>query len=118
MSPRRLAVLLARLPPESATMTALRNRLTEAELTEQAERGEPEKGRWSQLEQLVAMTVDAVRRLEYVTVAANSDSKSRRPAPPDPVRRPGAKPRPFRPKPSPQAMDLLARMLNGGDTAP
>ena len=79
---RRMRVLLQGLPPESATMTALRNGMSDEELAEQAEKGEPEKARWSQLEQLTATLVDAVRRLEYVTILANSDGKSRKPPPP------------------------------------
>ena len=74
-------------------MTALRNELTPIQLAEQADRGEPEKGRWSQQEQLTAALVDAVRRLEWVLICVNVDKKSKRPDPPEPMRRPGAGPR-------------------------
>jgi hypothetical protein len=92
MTSRRLRVLLENLPPESATWTALRNSMSDEELAEQAEKGEPEKARWSQMEQLLAAVVDGLRRVEYVLILANSDSKARKPDPPEPVRRPGAKP--------------------------
>jgi len=96
MTWRRLRVLIQHLPPESATWTALRNGLSDEELAEQAEKGEPEKGRWSQLEQLIAANLDAARRIEYVLICANTESKAKRPKAPEPVRRPGSKP--LRPK--------------------
>jgi hypothetical protein len=95
-------------------MTALRNAMSDEDLAEQAERGEPEMGRWSQLEQLVAGLADAVRRLEYVTILVNSDSKSRRPDPPEPIRRPGAKPRKARPRLSEAHAEQLFGLINGG----
>ncbi|MFK0182296.1 hypothetical protein ACIQVR_40800 [Streptomyces xanthochromogenes] len=114
MTSRRLRVLLQHLPPESATMTALRNELTDEELAEQADRGEPEKGRWSQQEQLLAAIADAVRNLGYITVLANSDGKGRKPTPPEPIRRPGAKaPRP-KAALSDEAAERLFRLINGG----
>jgi hypothetical protein len=114
MSWRRLRVLIQHLPPESATMTALRNSLPEEELAEQADKGEPEKSRWSQLEQLVAGLLDATRRVEYVLILANSDGNSRKPDPPEPVRRPGAKPR--RPKIAitDEGAEFLFQLINGG----
>ena len=63
MSWRRLRVLIQHLPPESATWTALRNELSPAELAAQAEKGRPELGRWSQLEQLIAANDYATRRV-------------------------------------------------------
>ncbi|MEV7975454.1 hypothetical protein [Streptomyces sp. NPDC086519] len=90
-------MLIQHLPPESATWTALRNGLSDEELAEQAGKGEPEKGRWSQLEQLLAANLDATRRVEYVLICANTDKKSKRPDPPKPTPRPGSKP--VRPKP-------------------
>jgi hypothetical protein len=117
MTTRRLRVLIQHLPPESATMTALRNAMTEEELAEQAEKGEPERARWSQLEQLTAATVDAVRRVEYVLTLANLSSKARKPAAPEPLRRPGAQARRPRPQLSEASADMLARFLNGGAAA-
>lgn len=95
-------------------MTALRNLLTDEELVEQAEKGEPEKGRWSQLEQLTASVLDAVRRLEYVTICANTEKKRDQPDPPEPTRRPGAKPPKPKPKLSKQATERLFQLINGG----
>ena len=96
MSWRRLRVLIHHLPPESATWTALRNALTDEELAEQADEGEPEKDRWSKAEQLLAAVADRLARVEHVLICANTDKKSKRPQPPEPIRRPGA--RPPRPK--------------------
>lgn len=113
MSWRRLRILIQHLPSESHTMTALRNQLTDEELAEQADRGEPEKGRWSQLEQLTASLVDATRRVEYVLICANSE-KSKWPKPPEPIARPGAKARKPKPAMSDAAAETLFRMINGG----
>lgn len=114
MSWRRLRILIQHLPPESATWTALRNAMTDDELAEQADKGEPEKGRWSSLEQLVATVADRLARVEYVLVCANTDKKSRRPDPPEPIRRPGAKPRRPRPKLSEAGANTLFKLINGG----
>ncbi|MFE9003074.1 hypothetical protein ACFYOY_13175 [Streptomyces sp. NPDC007875] len=114
LSWRRLRVLIQHLPPESATMTALRNDLTDEELAEQAEHGDPEKGRWSQVEQLLALIADRVARLEYVTILANSDSKGKKPTPPEPIARPGAKPRKPKPKLSDSSAEVLFQLINGG----
>ena len=114
MSWRRLRILIQHLPPESATWTALRNAMSEEELAEQADKGEPEKARWSQLEQLVAAVADRLARVEHVLICANTDSKAKRPQPPEPIRRPGARP----PKPkatlTDAGADVLFRLINGG----
>ena len=93
-------------------MTALRNELSDEELAEQAEGGEPEKGRWSQVEQLLAVVADRVARVEYVLICANTEKKRDRPQAPEPLRRPGAKP--LRPKPTltENNADRLWSMLN------
>src|SRR5690349_20910964 len=114
MSWRRLRVLIQHLPPESHTMTALRNSLDDDELAEQADQGEPETARWSQLEQLTAAGVDALRRLEYITVLANLGENARRPDPPEPIARPGAKARRPRPKLNPAQNEALFQLINGG----
>ena len=114
MSWRRLRIIVQHLPPESATMTALRNSLSDEELTEQAENGAPERGRWSQLEQLVASLLDAVRRLEYITICANTEKKSQRPELPEPTARPGAKARKPTPPISDAAAERLFQLINGG----
>ena len=114
MSWRRLRVLIQHLPPESATWTALRNAMSPQELAAQAEKGEPEKGRWSQEEQLLASAVDAIRRLEWVLLCSNIEKKSQRPDPPEPMRRPGAAPLKKTAKLTDKSADRLFELLQGG----
>ncbi|WP_405941629.1 hypothetical protein [Streptomyces sp. NBC_00207] len=95
-------------------MTALRNAMPEEELDEQAERGQPERGRWSQSELLLASAIDALRRVEYVLICANTDSKAKRPAPPEPIARPGVKPRKAKPVLTETGAHKLFELINGG----
>ena len=95
-------------------MTALRNELTPMELAAQADKGEPEKGRWSQLEQLIAANYDAIRRLEWVLLCVNSEKKSKRPDPPEPMRRPGAGPRKTKAQLTNKSANTLFELLQGG----
>jgi len=112
---RWLRVFIQHLPPESHTMTALRNSLTDEELAEHAEKGEPEKGRWSQTEQLIAVVADRVAELTYAFSLANTDSKSaRKPKAPDPIRRPGAKVRKPKQDMTDAQADTLFQLINGG----
>lgn len=113
MSWRRLRVLIQHLPPESHTMTALRNSLTEEELDEQADQGEPEHGRWSQLEQLLALLIDVQRQQLYAFTCANTESKAKRPDAPEPIARPGAKPRRPKPKLTDDSAEALFQLING-----
>ncbi|MET9813140.1 hypothetical protein [Streptomyces sp. NPDC006355] len=106
--------MIQHLPPESATWTALRNELTPEQLAEQATKGEPEKGHWSQLEQLVAVVADRVAHLEWALWTVNIEQKSRRPDPPEPIRRPGARPRKAKPKLTETSADRLFQLLQGG----
>lgn len=114
MSWRRLRVLIEHLPPESATWTALRNSLSPRQLAEQATQGEPEKGRWSQQEQLLASAVDAIRRVEWVLLCSNIEKKSQRPDAPDPMRRPGAGPRKKTAKLTEKSAGTLFELIQGG----
>jgi hypothetical protein len=115
MSWRRLRVLIQHLPPESHTMTALRNSLSDEELAEQADKGDPGKGRWSQLEQLVALLADRIARVEYVLICANTEKKRDRPDPPEPITRPGSKPPKKKTEPLTEAgAETLFRLINGG----
>ncbi|MFF0736911.1 hypothetical protein ACFYVK_35520 [Streptomyces chartreusis] len=114
MSWRRLRVLISHLPAESATWTALRNELTPQQLAEQAEKGHPEKGRWSQQEQLLASVVDAVRRVEWVLWSVNIEQKSKRPDAPEPMRRPGAGPKKTKAQLTDKSADRLFELLQGG----
>lgn len=106
MTARRLRVLIQRLPPESATMTAIRNALSPEELAEQADKGEPEKAPWSQVEQLLAVIADRVAGLTYAYTAANTQ-KGKKPSVPEPIRRPGGK----RAKPKQQMSEAQADLL-------
>lgn len=114
MTWRQLRVLVEHLPPESATMTALRNAMSDDDLTEAAELGEPEKGRWSQVEQLLAVVADRVARVEHVLILANSDPKRGRIDPPEPIRRPGAKVKKPKPTLTNSSAEALFRLINGG----
>lgn len=96
-------------------MTALRNATPAEDLEEQADRGRPEEGRWSQLEQLTAAVYDRLGRIEYVLICTNTDSKSRKPDIPEPMRRPGAAPRRKKTSAlSDDSAEALFRLINGG----
>lgn len=74
-------------------MTALRNAAPPDELARASETSEPEKGRWSQVEQLLALLIDIERQALHAFYIANSDKKHRKGIqPPDPLRRPGVAP--------------------------
>lgn len=111
MTARRLRVLIQRLPPESATMTAIRNAMTDEELAEQAAKGQPEKAPWSQLEQLVAVVADRIAGLTYAYTAANTQ-KGKKPSVPEPIRRPGAQPAKTKQKISEAQAATLGSWLN------
>ncbi|MET9728682.1 hypothetical protein [Streptomyces zaomyceticus] len=114
MSSRRLRVLIQNLPPESATMTALRNDLTAEDYERQARNGKPEEGRWSMAEQLLAGVTDALREIQYILVVANSDGKGRKPRRPEPIRRPGVAPKQQREQMTEVAAERLFQLINGG----
>ncbi|APE21415.1 MULTISPECIES: hypothetical protein [Streptomyces] len=115
MTSRRLRVLIQHLPPESSTMTALRNALTPEELEAQADEGQPEKGRWSQDQQLLASCYDALRRIEHVLICVNTEKKAAWPARPEPLRRPGAAPKKAKTARLTQSnADRLFSLINGG----
>lgn len=114
MTARRLRVLIQRLPPESATWTALRNSMSPDELARHADKGEPEKAPWSQLEQLVALVADRVAHLEWALWSVHIDKKSQRPDEPEPIRRPGITPRKKKATLTAGSADRLFRLLNGG----
>lgn len=107
-------MLIEHLPPESHTMTALRNDITPEQLAAQADKGEPEKAPWSQQEQLLAAAVDAIRRLEWTLICLNIDKKSKRPDPPEPMRRPGAGPVKKKAQLTDASANRLFELLQGG----
>lgn len=88
MTWRRLRILIQQLPPESATMTAIRGAMTPGERERAARDADPETGRWSQVEHLLATIADRVARLEYITTLAHSGPGARVRAP-EPIPRPG-----------------------------
>lgn len=107
-------MFIEHLPEQSHTMTALRNSLPDEELARQAEQGEPEKGRWSKSEQLQAMAIDLLRAQLYAFHRANSKKGARLGPPPEPLRRPGAKPTRTKTKPSDAGAERLFQLINGG----
>lgn len=107
---RRFGGLLKYLPPESATMTALRNAYPES-VNEDGP--DPAEGRWSQLEMLVATCADELRNLRYVYTSANA-GKGKKPTPPDPIPRPGVdRNKRRKPKMSDAEANFLWRHING-----
>jgi hypothetical protein len=88
--------LLEFLPPESATMTGIRvvrqRAVDRGDLPEVQGTGDPAEGPWSQLEMLVAGTIDELRGLQYMYLMAHS-GKGARSKPPERVRRPGLRKR-------------------------
>ncbi|MFD8199972.1 hypothetical protein [Streptomyces sp. NPDC059701] len=92
----------------------MRNDTPAEELTKQAATGEPEKGRWSQQEQLLALVADRVARLEWVLLCVNIDKKSKRPDPPEPIRRPGAKPKKAKARLNENSANKLFQLIQGG----
>ena len=95
-------------------MTAMRNALTDEEYAAQAEKGEPEKGRWSQQDQLIAAVHDQVAQMRHVLICANTDSKSKRPKAPEPMRRPGSRAVQPKQKISDEQANTLFQLINGG----
>jgi hypothetical protein len=82
MSFRRLGVLVAGLPPESATASAIGYDAPPEVQATGRER------HWSLDQHLLASVLDGINQLVWVTVA--KDAK-RRPKPPKPVSRPGSR---------------------------
>ncbi|MEV4739790.1 hypothetical protein [Streptomyces sp. NPDC049555] len=112
MSWRQLRVLLEHLPPESATMTALRNAAPAADLDAQAEGADPSRGRWSQTELLLAQAIDALNRLTHYYALVNT-SGGKKPEAPPPVPRPGIAATPARRRISDAAAETLFQIING-----
>ncbi|MEU5424238.1 hypothetical protein AB0H73_01325 [Streptomyces olivoreticuli] len=103
--------MIEHLPPESATVTALRNTAPVTELDEQAEGADPSRGRWSQTELLLAQVIDAVNRLSHYYALVNT-SGGKRPDPPQPVPRPGVPRTPDRRRVSPAVAETLFQIIN------
>lgn len=86
MTWRKLRVYIERLPAESATMTAIRRDSPPPSSDQQRD---PDAGRWSQLEMLVAALVDEARLNSYYLLRINGSKTVK---PPPRVPRPGVKP--------------------------
>ena len=95
-------------------MTAIRNAMPPEEYEDQARTVEPEKGRWSIDQQLLAGISDALRDLQYLTVVANSDGKGHKPKRPEPMRRPGVGVPKRQERLTDAHADFLFQMINGG----
>ena len=78
---RRLAALIRHLPPESATMTALRNSAPAEVLARQAEQVDPATLAWSRAEMLAASQLDAINQLIHMYASAHSKQPVARPKP-------------------------------------
>ncbi|MCA6090923.1 hypothetical protein LE181_01875 [Streptomyces sp. SCA3-4] len=105
--------MIEHLPPEAATMTALRNNAPPADLEAQAEDADPSRGRWSQTDLFLAQTIDAINRLtHYYTLVNTSGGKQQ--DPPQPVSRPGVpRTRDYRPRMSDATVQTLLQIING-----
>jgi hypothetical protein len=86
---RKLGVLIAHLPPESATMTGLR--AAHPDLAEEAaEQADPAAQPWSADRMLLAALTDSVRYLAWMFAVVNFKSAPK--SPPGPIPRPGVAP--------------------------
>jgi hypothetical protein len=83
---RRLGVIYRHLPPESATMTALRNATPATVLERHVEDVDPATGRWSQSQMLAASQLDTLRLILHVLLTVNG---ARPGDAPKPTARPG-----------------------------
>jgi hypothetical protein len=108
MSFRKLRVLIQGLPPESATMTALRN-ANPGDLSTDVD---ATQGQWSQDNMLRALLIDEVRILRWVFQSVNSE-KGKAPEQPAPLPRPGVSGEKARPRLSTAQTEFLFRHING-----
>jgi hypothetical protein len=112
MTYRKVGLLIAGLPPESLTATAIRNDITPEQM-DSAPESEPEKGQWSQAEMLLASLVDEFRWLHHDYIAANSQNGSNLKAP-SPTPRPGVKSPARRKKMTAEQRNRLQRQREEG----
>jgi hypothetical protein len=90
-------------------MTALRNANPDVV---REDGPDPSKGRWSQIEMLLASLVDDVRFLRHDYRVANGTTRAKAP---DPIRRPGVVDKSSKNKLSDDQYDWLYRHINGLD---
>lgn len=86
---RLVANLIRHLPSESAFKTAMRNKMTTAEIERASKGADPSQGQWSHLEMLIASQGDTLRWIAYILAAANGG----KPKKPEPTPRPGVSPK-------------------------
>jgi hypothetical protein len=86
MSYRKVAVYVSQLPPESATMTAIRLDAP----GQPDEEPDASRFRWSASDMLLAQAIDEVRILRWALIKVNSGKNAQVPFPPM-VPRPGVK---------------------------
>lgn len=107
---RLVGNLIRHLPPESATKTALRNKMTAAEMQQASKTADPSQGQWSQVEMLIASGNDMLRWIAYILSAANGG----KPKKPEPTPRPGVTKAKKRRELTPQQREAVWRRINGG----
>jgi hypothetical protein len=83
---RLLGVVYRHLPPQSATMTALRKTIPADVLTSQSSDADPAAAPWSHDQMLAASQLDVLRLILHVLLAANGGNPGK---PPAPTARPG-----------------------------
>lgn len=100
-------------------MTALRLSMTGEDRADLEDvEHDPEGERWSRVEHLLAALIDTQRQSLHAFFLANSDGKGKKPTAPEPVPRPGVKPRKRKAAPlSDESAEWLFQMINGGKTA-
>lgn len=94
-------------------MTAVRNAQPD-----QVGDGDPAEGRWSQTEVLLAALVDATNHQSWLYASAHTPKGEKRPQKPDPVPRPGVKPRRQRKTLTPEQYERLFAHINGRPGGP
>lgn len=121
MTWRKLTVLIAQLPPESATATALR--LDERDAPGERESGpphDPETEQWSRVEQLLAGIHDELNVLHWLYASAHKDPKKPLAWKPERLPRPGVAVEVKQVAMQPEQIRVLAAHLartQGNDTA-
>lgn len=85
---RLVGNLIRHLPPQSATKTAMRNRLSQTQLEAAAKRADPAQGAWSQQEMLLASLLDVLKQILFTQLRGQGVKKAKAP---EPTPRPGVR---------------------------
>lgn len=104
-------MLIDHLPPESATMTAIRNEAEKDGTLDDLPDRDPAEGQWSKDQMLTATLIDEIRALRHAYTVVHSGKNS--PKAPEPVPRPGYKRR-RRSRLTPEQRMMLDPRLRGG----